>query len=217
MSSSTETSAARITEIGDFWLNDCLDSPEAAVARHDWWYKGGVSVDAEIQARFGSLVAQARNGGLPDWRETSNGNLALILLLDQFTRNIHRNTVDAYSGDPLAMEILNQAIDRKLDRELHPVCQIWLYHPFHHAERIEDQNRGLGLLAAVKNGASPGWQPYIQRRITGWTRHRDIVARFGRFPHRNAVLARQTSAQEREFLAKDGESFGQGVKLPLPP
>ncbi|MDA1309005.1 MAG: DUF924 domain-containing protein [Proteobacteria bacterium] len=217
MSPNSETSAARISEIVDFWLNDCLDSPEATFARRDWWYKGGVSVDAEIQTRFGALVAEASTGGLLDWRETSNGNLALILLLDQFTRNIHRNTINAYSGDPLAMEIVTQAIERKLDRELHPVCQIWLYHPFHHAERIDDQDRGLALLAAIKDGAAPAWQPYIQRSITGWTRHRDIVARFGRFPHRNAVLARQTTAQEREFLEKDGESFGQGVKLPQTP
>ena len=202
-------------EVLDFWFLP----PDAAEyeRRCVEWFMPTPEFDAAIERDLAAAYEAARRGDFYTWRAAPESCLALILLLDQFTRNIHRNTVDAYSGDPLAMEILNQAIDRELDRELHPVCRIWLYHPFHHAEQIGDQDRGLTLLTAVKDGAAPAWQPYIQRSITGWTRHRDIVARFGRFPHRNAVMARQTTSQEREFLAKDGESFGQGVKLPHAP
>lgn len=207
-------STESIDTIVAFWLGTCLDSPEAAYARRDWWYDGGAAVDDEIRARFGALVSRACKGSLPDWQATPNGALALILLLDQFTRNIYRGTPDAYLGDAAAFETVDRAIARGHDRELHPVCRIWLYHPFHHAERIDAQDRGLALLDAVLQSAPDPWHPYIQRSVKGWTRHRDIVARFGRFPHRNRVLGRESTDEERAFLATNDESFGQGQKNP---
>lgn len=205
-------SAKEIDRIIDFWLGPCLESPETAAGRRDWWYRGGAPVDAEIEARFGPLVARACDRALMDWQETPDGAFALILLLDQFTRNLYRNTPDAYAGDACAFEVVNRAIDRGLDRALHPVSRIWLYHPFHHAESVEDQDRGLDLLRALRESAQADWRPYIERSIKGWTRHRDIVARFGRFPHRNAVLGRTSTDAETAFLAENGESFGQGPK-----
>jgi uncharacterized protein (DUF924 family) len=205
---STET----INKIVAFWLGTSLDSSEAALARRDWWYDGGASVDEEIRSRFGALVPPARKGSLLDWQATSNGVLALILLLDQFTRNIYRGTPEAYSGDALAYEIVNRAIDRNLDRELHLVARIWLYHPFHHAEQIEEQDKGIELLNRLLQSAPSLWHPYIQRSIRGWNRHRDIVARFGRFPHRNQMLGRRSTDAEHAFLAADGETFGQGQR-----
>ena len=192
-----------------FWLGPACESPETAAARRDWWYKGGAPVDAEIRARFGPLVPQARGGALLDWQESAEGALALILLLDQFTRNLYRATPAAYSGDALAFEIVTRTIDRGLDAALHPVPRIWLYHPFHHSEDIAEQDRGLSLLEALRQSAPEAWHPYIARSIEGWTRHRDIVARFHRFPHRNTVLGRASTAEERDFLAEDGNHFGQ--------
>ena len=204
-----------IAKIVDYWLGPSLESPETAFARRDVWYDGGPEVDAEIRARFGALMPQALAGDLTAWQETPDGALALILLLDQFTRNLYRNTPDAYAGDARAFEIVNRAIDHALDRELHPVPRIWLYHPFHHSEEIEQQDRGIGLLHAVRDGAPVPWHRFIDRSIWGWTRHRDIVARFGRFPHRNDVLGRSSSDEERAFLAESGQSFGQGPKPTL--
>ena len=201
-----------VSEIIAFWLGASLEAPEAAFGRRDWWYKGGPAVDEEIRTRFGALVPQACEGGLPEWRETANGALALILLLDQFTRNLYRYSPDAYAGDAHAFKVVNQVIERGMDRELPSVSRIWLYHPFHHSEQIEAQDSGLTLLDEVMQAAPMAWRPYIQRSITGWTRHRDIVARFGRFPHRNAVLGRPSTDDERAFLAEDGNAFGQGPK-----
>ena len=109
--------------INDFWLADSLDSPERASARRDWWYRGGPGVDSEIRARFGHLVTRAcnRDPELADWQETPDGALALILLLDQFTRNIHRGTVRAYDGDARAFEVVEHAIERGLDTR----CTRW--------------------------------------------------------------------------------------------
>lgn len=198
-----------IDQITTFWLASSIDSPEAAFARRDWWYAGGSSVDDEIRSRFGTLLPAACNGECNEWLTTPDGALALILLLDQFTRNLYRGTPDAYSGDTLAFELVNQAIELQLDHQLHPVARIWLYHPFHHAESIEQQDHGLVLLNEVLHAAPPPWHPYVQRSITGWTRHRDIVARFARFPHRNDVLRRSSTDEERAFMEHDGDTFGQ--------
>lgn len=203
-----------IAEITEFWLGPSLESPEAAFGRRDWWYEGGAPVDAEIQQRFGTLVPQACARQLMDWQSTPDGAFALILLLDQFTRNLYRSTPGAYAGDACAFEIVNEAIAQKRDLELHPVACIWLYHPFHHAEQVEDQDRGIALLKRLAESTPAEWQPYVQRSVKGWTRHRNIVARFGRFPHRNKTLGRESTAEELAFLAKDGDSFGQDPNLP---
>ena len=202
-----------ISDINAFWLGATLESPSAAALRRDWWYKGGPVVDDEIRAKFGNLVSQATNRTLSDWRETPDGALALILLLDQFTRNLYRFSTGAYAGDAHAFEVVTWVIDRGLDRELPPVSRIWLYHPFHHSEQTKAQDQGLMLLDSILSAAAPEWHGYVQRSIIGWTRHHDIVARFGRFPHRNAVLGRSSTKEEREFLAADGNTFGQGPKV----
>ena len=201
-----------IADIVTFWLSDSRDSPDRASARRGWWYQGGPVVDEEIRARFGALVPRALAGELMGWRVTPDGTLALSLLLDQFTRNLYRGTVEAYAGDARAFEIVDQAIERGLDRVLHPVARIWLWHPLHHSEDIAEQDRGLGLLRALRRDADPAWRGYVERSIKGWTRHRDIVARFGRFPHRNAVLGRDSTMEEQAYMAAGGESFGQGLK-----
>jgi len=199
-----------IAEIAEFWLGPALNAPEAASNRREWWYRGGEPVDAAIRARFGHLVRAACEGRLTEWEESAPGAFALILLLDQFTRNIWRGTRDAYAGDARAFRVVNKAVETGIDTHLHPVERIWLYHPFHHAEEIAGQDRGLRLLQDVHAAAAPEWQPYVERSIQGWTRHRNIVARFNRFPHRNQTLGRASTPEELAFLADDGESFGQG-------
>lgn len=199
-----------IAEITGFWLGAALQSPEAANVRRDWWYRGGEPVDVEIRTRFGHLVAAACEGGLAEWEDSAHGAFALILLLDQFTRNIHRGTPRAYAGDARAFTVVHAAIAAELDTQLHPVERIWLYHPFHHAETVTEQDRGLALLEDVLSTAPTEWRPYVERSIQGWTRHRNIVARFNRFPHRNQTLGRASTPEELAFLATDGENFGQG-------
>lgn len=201
-----------IAAINAFWLGESQSSPEAGLARKDWWYRGGEIVDNEIRARFGQYVELACQRKLMDWAESGDGALASILLLDQFTRNIYRHTPAAYGGDACAFEIVEAVVAKGLDHELHPVSRIWLYHPFHHSEHLVEQDNGLSLLEQLKASASDEWQPYVQHSINGWTRHRNIVARFGRFPHRNEVLGRESTEEELAFLSKGAEAFGQGKK-----
>ena len=201
-----------IPAITAFWLGPALESPDAALARKDWWYRGGPAVDEEIRQRFGSQVDEACAGGLPGWEGSAQGAFAMILLLDQFTRNLFRGTPDAWKGDPRAFQIVNRAIDSGLDRQLHPVERIWLYHPFHHSERLADQDRGLSILGSLRDEAKPAWKPYVEQSIKGWTRHRNIVAEHGRFPHRNLILGRESTPAEQAYIDGGGENFGQAVE-----
>ncbi len=205
-------SATKTASIITFWLGPALQSLGLALARKEWWYRGGPAVDEEIRARFGPEVDLACNGGLAEWEGTPEGAFGLILLLDQFTRNLFRGTPDAWRGDPRAFRVVNGAIAAGLDRALHPVERIWLYHPFHHSESPTEQDRGLGLLNALREEAAAEWKPYVDQSIQGWTRHRNIVAEYGRFPHRNAILGRSNTPAEEEFLAGGVENFGQAVR-----
>ncbi|MGI9525415.1 MAG: DUF924 family protein [Hyphomicrobiaceae bacterium] len=204
--------ADTITAINNFWLGNSLATPREAFARRDWWYKGGSNLDNEIRDRFGHLVEQACCGHLTSWKASPHGAIALILLLDQFTRNTYRHSPNAYRGDGLALTIVKEVIAQGLDTRMHPVERIWLYHPFHHCELLSEQDYGMSLLHDVREAALPTWRLYVERSIGGWKRHRDIVARFGRFPHRNEILGRTNTADEAAFLATNGEAFGQGRK-----
>ena len=163
-------SADIIADIVTFWLSDSRDRPDRAHARRGWWYEGGPAVDEEIRARFGDLVPRACARELMGWRDTPEGALALVLLLDQFTRNLYRGTVGAYAGDPCAFEVVRHAIDRKLDRGLHPVARIWLYHPYHHSEEVAEQDRGLEAPASAPPARRSGLA-----RLRG-TKHRGLDA-----------------------------------------
>ena len=203
-------SDTHILQITKFWLADSESDPSAADGRRDWWYRGGATVDGEIRQRFGELVERAIDDAFADWERTPSGSLALILLLDQFTRNLYRHTPAAYAGDARAFEVVSRAIEMGLDSDMHPVSRIWLYHPFHHSESVALQDRGLASLNELHREAPSSWGAYITRSIEGWTRHRNIVAEYGRFPHRNAVLGRVSSAAEERYLEGKPDAFGQG-------
>ena len=193
-----------------YWLGRSAEGPSAAESQRGRWYQGGPGVDAEIAERFGPYVELARDQGLSDWEGSPHGTLALVILLDQFTRNIYRGTRDAYSGDALALEIAIRALARGRDRSLSVPGRIFLYHPFHHAEDLIEQERSVTLLEGLERVAPGEWKPYVRQRVEGFGRHRDIVARFGRFPHRNCVLGRPSSREETAYLQDDPETFGQG-------
>jgi uncharacterized protein (DUF924 family) len=185
-----------IRDILDFWYLP-LDDPDHG-KRREIWFKSTPEFDDEIRRRFGGLVEQAIAGELDAWRKSPDGALALAILCDQFTRNIHRKTIRAYSGDPKARETTRFALARNYPAVYAPEMRLFFYTPLHHSEELGDQELCITLLAAFDDGTD-------NKRGVG---HRDIVARFGRFPHRNAVLGRESTAEELEFL-RTAERFGQ--------
>jgi uncharacterized protein (DUF924 family) len=156
------------------------------------WFKKDEAFDAAIRDRFLDLHMAAARRELEDWAETPEGALALLLLLDQFPRNLFRGTAHAFATDPLARRIANAAIAAGHDRAVDPALRNFFYLPFEHSEAIADQERAVELTGF--DADSRKWA----------AEHRDIIARFGRFPHRNPALGRDTAADEAQFLAEGG-------------
>lgn len=161
------------------------------------WFNGGAEFDALCRERFSHAIEAAKAGDLDDWAQTPDGALALVILLDQMTRNVHRGTPLAFSGDVAALAIAKAAIARGFDAATAPERRNFLYLPLQHSEHLEDQERGVKLYAA--NDVDDG--------LRWMTRHRDVIARFGRFPHRNAILGRASTPEEEDFLRQPGSKF----------
>jgi uncharacterized protein (DUF924 family) len=160
------------------------------------WFSKSDAFDAEIARRFGDLHHAAARGELDSWAQTPEGALALLLLLDQFPRNMFRGSPHAFATDPLARQVARAAVDRGFDTEVDPALRQFFYLPFEHSEHLDDQDRGVALCDRSGDVS-----------LAKWARlHRDIIARFGRFPHRNESLGRTTSDAEQAFLEGGGFS-----------
>ena len=182
-----------------FWFGP-EDSPSRNTVR-DVWFRKDAAFDAEIRARFGDATAIALAGGFGEWCATPEGALARVLLQDQFTRNIHRDTMASFAGDARALATAQDAIDRGLDRALDPYGRWFLYLPFEHAEDRDAQVRSLALFGALAE--ETGLAAPLE-----WARkHADVIARFGRYPHRNAILGRVSTPEELVFLDQPGSRF----------
>jgi uncharacterized protein (DUF924 family) len=168
------------------------------------WFEKQVAFDEEIRARFGPLVHEAQMGGLDAWRASADGALALLLLLDQFARNIHRGSAKAFLGDPRAREVAAEAIARGFDKTYPFPDRIFFYLPFEHCETMANQDRFIAILA---DGVREFGEDVCGEFLEYGHKHRNIIKRFGRFPHRNAALGRETTEEEAEFLKGPNSSF----------
>jgi uncharacterized protein (DUF924 family) len=171
------------------------------LASRDVWFRKDAAFDATIRGRFLEAIAAARAGAFGDWCVEPRGALARVILLDQFTRNVFRNTPDAFSGDQRALATADDAIAKGFDRALEPLERTFLYLPFEHSEDKAMQERSLELFAALaKERDDPSLFEWAERHAT-------IVRRFGRFPHRNAILGRASTPEEIAFLQTPGSAF----------
>lgn len=184
----------------DFWFLPADTAGHAA--SRTIWFKKDPAFDTRIRERFGTLIGQALAGDLQQWDSSAQGALARILLLDQFTRNTLRDTPQAFCGDALALASAQRMVAAGADCLLPPVQRYFVYMPFMHAEDLAMQQRSLVLFRQLhtETGEFAGALDYA-------VRHHDIVARFGRFPHRNQLLGRTSTAEELAFLALPGSGF----------
>ena len=195
-----------------WWFADVTTDPVALLAlseRQTFWFQGSAEVDKQIDAKFGTLFTAASEGKLTHWANLPHGRLALIIVLDQFSRNLRRNTADAFSNDPQSYRYCLDGLDRGDDLKLNVVERIFFYLPLEHAEDLDAQRRSLacyrGLLAAVPKEC----KSYFADTLQYATIHHDIIKRFGRFPHRNQVLGRHSTEAEEVYMANDAPRFGQ--------
>jgi uncharacterized protein (DUF924 family) len=189
-------------QVLDFWFFSPLD-PDYGQLRPAWFRKDA-QFDAQIRAQFGPLIGQACAGGLREWDLEAGpaGTLARILVLDQFTRNAQRDTPAAFAGDALALAAASELVDSGADRQLTPAQRAFAYMPFEHAEDGAMQQRAVDLFTALvrQDPAFAGMLDYARQ-------HQAVIARFGRFPHRNRILGRPSSAQEQAYLDQPGAGF----------
>lgn len=165
------------------------------------WYSVNPAFDARLRQDFAECLAAARQGELDRWASTPRGALALVIVLDQFSRNLHRDSPQAFAADARARAHARQAIAQGFDRQLTPTERSFLYLPFEHSEDACDQEFSVRLFEASPDG------PDFSRNFEYAQRHRDVIERFGRFPHRNAVLGRSSTEAELAFLQDHQEGF----------
>ncbi len=195
------------TPILDYWFGECHDG-WIAEDRSRLWFAGRPEDDAEMSERFGAAIDAALAGDLEAWREEPTGALAYILLLDQMTRATRRGAAAAFAGDPLALAACHAGLRSGQDQALPPVCWTFFYLPLEHSESLADQERCVALSAALRDSL-PERVELLQTAHDYAVQHCDIIARFGRFPHRNAVLGRQSTPEEVAYLEGGGGRFGQ--------
>jgi uncharacterized protein (DUF924 family) len=187
-----------------FWFgDDSLRAPN----RRDLWFGATLEFDRLVTSRFDSMVEEAASGAFEDWVKTPRGALALVLLLDQFPRHIHRGDPQAFANDEHARKIAETAIDRGFDRHLSALECIFLFLPLEHSEDPTPQNRVVGLFSSLLETAPEHEKKIVAEALVYATRHRDCIRKFGRFPHRNAVLGREDTLEEREFLKRPDSRF----------
>lgn len=201
---------AQADAVLDYWFADAATDPVAAGARNAFWFRSSTEVDAEIAARFSATIDAAADGGLDAWQASPRGTLAFILVCDQFPRNVWRGTPRAFSLDARALAAAHHADDTGLFAKLTPVERAFALLPFEHSEVLADQRLCLARFEALQREAPEAWQPLLAGHADYARQHLALIERFGRFPHRNRLLGRESTADERAFLAGGGAVFGQG-------
>lgn len=186
-------------EVLDFWFG-APGSPEYGQPRAQWFRKDA-SFDARIGERFGGLHARLARGEGREWDAAPASLLARIVVLDQFSRNIHRGSPEAFASDPLALAAAGTMLARGWDAGLEPAMRLFVYLPFEHSEDARDQERSVALIGSL--AADPRFADLPQWAL----RHQEVILRFGRFPHRNAILGRASTPEEMAFLREPGSSF----------
>jgi uncharacterized protein (DUF924 family) len=196
----------------DFWFADASGDPARAEARESFWFGSPGETDAVVRQRFGAAIEAAARGELAAWQNAPRSALALVLLLDQFPRNVGRGTARAFAHDAHALVTARAAIAAGHLEHLAPIEQAFLILPFQHSESIEMQRESVRRSEEIRRAAPPSWQPLLAHYADFARQHLALIERFGRFPHRNRALGRDSTPEERAYLAAGGASFGQETR-----
>lgn len=197
-----------VDKILDFWFGEirdglCVDD------RNEFWFMPDKQTDIAIKNDFENLVLKAADGILSDWESSPTGSLALIILLDQFPRNIYRGTPNAFQFDGQARRICKHGLLEGIDQELELIQRCFYYMPLEHSENTDDQDLCVNIYIKMKETADKIHIDQINHSLKYARIHRDIIISFGRFPHRNKILNRKSTRAELDFISNEGYRFGQ--------
>jgi uncharacterized protein (DUF924 family) len=191
----------------DWWFGSASRAAKVAAARGALWFGKQDSQDREARERFAGLVEQALAGGLEDWNQQPEGWLAHVLLLDQLPRMIFRDTPRAFAGDSRAQALVREGMAQGWDARLAPIQRVFIYLVLEHTEDLAAQDRAVACFSALRDAAPESEHRLFDDYLDYAERHRQVIARFARFPHRNAILGRSSSATELSFLQEPGSRF----------
>lgn len=197
----TDDDQIRIDAVLSFWFKDKELSAPQIDGRMDVWFGEDSVFDEEVALEFSDDVELASEGKLDHWGHQPRGRLAQIIMLDQLRRNIYRGTADAYAKDKLALKLCVEGAMEKKDSGLSPIQRVFFYMPLQHAESRKVQKKSCAIFKKLADAASPTYKETFETIVQFAELHADIIERFGRFPHRNAILKRQNTPEEDEFLA----------------
>ncbi|MEX2162925.1 MAG: DUF924 family protein [Sulfuricaulis sp.] len=196
-----------VESILHYWFGGAANNAEIVREKSALWWKKDPGVDAEIRRRFEMMLDAEIKDEFASWSSSPRGQLARVLLCDQFPRNMYRDSPRAFDYDERARKLAREALDAGRDKKLRPVERVFLFLPFEHSEAVDDQVLGLRLYTALVEDVPETDRPTYQKFLEFARKHKEIIDRFGRFPHRNAILGRQSTAAEAEFLKGPGSSF----------
>ena len=190
-----------------FWFGAPGSAVEIAGRQGTLWFGKSPANDQAVIERFAATLTAATAGQLDHWVRTPHGRLALVIVLDQFPHHIHRDQPQAFATDPQALALSLAALAVDEDRQLAPIERVFLYLPLEHAESLDMQDRSVALYEALAHEAAVDERVLFDNFLDYARKHRDVVARFGRFPHRNAILGRPSTPDELEVLKQPGSRF----------
>lgn len=191
-----------------YWIAGASEDADQAGAQNQLWFQKSAATDAEIKARFGESLKALSQGLADDWAARgARERLAAIIVLDQFSRNIFRGEPGSFSQDALAHRLAQNGLATGEDMSLSEAERIFFYLPFEHAETLTDQDRSVALFEALVADARPAFKPLCESTLEYAHKHREVIVRFGRFPHRNAILGRDNTPAEIDYLSQPGAGF----------
>lgn len=191
----------------NFWFGLDADDAKTAQTQAKLWWSKSDDLDAAIRDGFANLTEQAIQGELSGWENTAEGRLALIILCDQFPRNMYRSLPESFAYDVQARVYCEAGLQLQADRQLRPIQRVFFYLPLEHSESLADQDKSVALYDALRREVPAAQRETFDGFYQFAIKHRAIIGRFGRFPHRNAILGRTSTADELTFMAGPGSSF----------
>jgi len=190
-----------------FWFGTPGSAAEIAGRQSKLWFGKSPANDRAVVDRFAATLAAATAGQLDHWANSPRGRLALVIVLDQFPHHVHRDQPQAFAADPQSLALSLAALESNEDRKLAPIERLFLYLPLEHAESLDLQERSVSLYEQLAHEAAADERALFDGFLDYARKHRDVVARFGRFPHRNEILGRPSTPDELEFLKQPGSRF----------
>jgi len=199
-------------EILEFWFVDTPVTVKQVDRLRSRWFGVDAKFDATVTKRFSEVLPQAQSGDLDEWCASARGRLALILILDQFSRSIHRGSSSAFAGDEKALKLCREGIAEGADRALPSVERAFFYLPLQHAEELSAQLAAVRLYDGLVADATEEFTSVLEQFAEEARAHREVINRFGRFPHRNELLRRELAPDEAQFLRGKGAKFGRAER-----